>query len=238
MGKEEGRIVVVGPEEFDGTVAEQLARALGDPDRGARITLSLAGGATPRGGYQRLGSLQGLPWERVEVYFGDERAVPPHHPESNYHMAWEALLSRVPVSRERVHRMEAEDPDLEAAARRYEEALPEALEILVLGIGEDGHTASLFPGGDPVRESLRRVVPSRGPRPPRERLTITPPVLLAAREILVLARGGGKADAVRRALEGPLDPHRCPAQLARRGTWILDEGAAGGLGMQKDGERP
>lgn len=238
MGKEEGRIVVVGPEEFDGTVAEHLARALGDTDREARITLSLAGGATPRGGYQSLGGLHGLPWDRVEFFFGDERAVPPDHPESNYRMALEALLTRIAVPEERVHRMEAEDPDREAAARRYEEILPKALEILVLGIGEDGHTASLFPGGDPVKERIRRVVPSRGPTPPRARLTITPPVLLAARRVFALARGKGKADAVRRALRGPLDPLRCPAQLARHGTWILDRAAAGGLRMQKEGERP
>lgn len=233
-----GEIVVVPEGEFDRVVAEHLAEALKSGGRSGDVTLALAGGNTPEGGYRRLAEIDGIPWERVEVFFGDERAVPPHHPQSNYRMARDSLLSRVPLREESVYRMEAEHPDREVAARRYEGLLPEALAILVLGIGEDGHTASLFPGGDAVREVSRRVVPTRGPVPPRDRLTITPVVVLHAERVFVLARGPGKARAVRRALRGPVDPHQCPAQLARGGTWILDEAAAGGMEISVGGGSP
>ncbi len=229
------RILVVPESEFDGQVAASLAEAMrrhGDAGRGAAASLThlaLSGGHTPREGYRRLAETPGLPWEAVDVFFGDERAVPPDDEDSNYRMAMDSLLSRIPVPPERIHRMQAEDPDQEGAARRYERVLPETLDILVLGIGPDGHTASLFPGGGPVRERKRRVLPAEGPQPPHRRLTITPSVILSAGEIFVLARGAEKATAVQRALEGARDPVRCPAQLARSGTWILDKAAAGKL---------
>jgi len=224
-----GRVEVVPEKEFDERVAELLARAMEDVPGTGPVNLTLAGGGTPRGGYERLAELPGLPWEEIEVFFGDERAVPPQHPQSNFHMAMDALLSRVPVPQGQIHRMEADLPDREMASRRYEAILPPTLDILILGIGSDGHTASLFPGGAPVREWSRRVVPARGPTSPRDRLTITPTVIQSARQVFVLARGGGKAASVSHALEGPFDPVGCPAQLARTGTWILDEAAAGGL---------
>jgi len=232
-------IVVVREGEFDEAVATSLAAALRGAVGTASRNLTLAGGSTPRGGYEQLAERPDLPWGEVEVFFGDERAVPPDHPESNYRMVQESLLSRVPLSAGRIHRMEADLPDREAAARRYERILPDSLDLLVLGIGSDGHTASIFPDGEPVRERSRRVMRAEGPSPPRERLTITSPVILGARRIFVLARGTGKASAVRRALEGPLDPVRCPAQLARNGMWILDEAAAGGLRLSMNGmEKP
>jgi 6-phosphogluconolactonase len=225
-GASQGRVLVVPEKEFDERVAESLARALEDGTGTGGVNLTLAGGGTPRGGYELLAEVPGLPWEEIEVFFGDERAVPPHHPESNFHMAMDALLSRVPVPMGRIHRMEADLPDRQMAARQYEAILPSTLDILILGIGGDGHTASLFPGGTPVRERSRRVVPATGPTRPRDRLTVTPPVIQSARRIFVLARGGEKASSVSRALEGPIDPVACPAQLARAGTWILDESAA------------
>lgn len=163
------------------------------------------------------------------MYFGDERAVSPDDPQSNYRMVQETLLSHLPVPPAGVSRMEADSEDLERAAIRYERLLPRAFDVLILGIGEDGHTASLFPGGGPVKERTRRVLPAEGPSPPRRRLTITPPVIQQAHHVFVLARGIEKAPAVRRALEAVFDPVVCPAQLARSGTWILDEGAAEGL---------
>jgi 6-phosphogluconolactonase len=225
-GVPQARVLVVPEKEFDERVAESLARALEDSTNTGPGNLTLAGGGTPRGGYQRLAEVPGLPWDRIEVFFGDERAVPSHHPESNFRMAMEALLSRVPVPPGQIHRMEADLQDRETAARRYEAVLPPTLDILILGIGGDGHTASLFPGEEALRERSRRVVPARGPTPPRDRLTITPPVIQSASRVFVLARGGGKAASVSRALEGPFDPGACPAQLARAGTWILDEPAA------------
>ena len=196
--------------------------------RGA-CALCLAGGSTPRPVYEALAEpplAETVPWDRVRIFFGDERAVPPDHPESNFRMAGEALIRRVGLSPSSVHRMEAEAEDPERAADRYAALLPEALDILVLGIGADGHTASLFPGSPALRERARRVVPARGPRPPERRLTITPPVIAAARRVLVLAAGSDKAEAVARALKGGATPEEVPARLARDGVWFLDRAAA------------
>jgi 6-phosphogluconolactonase len=223
------RIVIVSGLAFDHRVAESLAHALEIRRGEERIHMALAGGHTPRGGYRRLAQIPEIPWGSVDVFFGDERAVPPDDAESNYRMAMESLLARIPVGPDRIYRMEADAADRDAAAERYEHLLPQVLDVLVLGIGPDGHTASLFPGGEPVREATRRVLPAEGPEPPRHRLTITPPVILSAREVFVLARGAEKAPAVQRALEGAVDPPGCPAQLARSGTWILDEAAAARL---------
>jgi 6-phosphogluconolactonase len=173
-----------------------------------------------------LAAGSGIDWSEVEVYFGDERAVPPDHADSNYRMVHEALLSRVPVPPGQVHRMEAERDDREAAALEYERLLPPRLDVLFLGMGHDGHTASLFPGSAALDERQRRVVAVIGPKPPAGRLTITPPVIAAARSVAVLAIGDDKAATVARALEGPPDPQAVPVQLARRGVWFLDHAAA------------
>jgi 6-phosphogluconolactonase len=165
----------------------------------------------------------------VHIFFGDERAVPPDHADSNYRMAKESLLDRVAIPPAQVHRIQAESADREAAARAYEALLPDAIDVLVLGIGEDGHTASLFPGSAALRETERRVLPVVGPKPPPERLTITPPVVLSARHRIVLAAGSGKADAIARALDGPWDPEKTPIQLAKRGAWFVDPPAAAKL---------
>ena len=204
----------------------EVARAIAE--RGV-CTVALAGGRTPEPIYRELATGSGIDWKRVHVFFGDERAVPPDHADSNYAMVSSALLSRVPIPAGQVHRMEAERPDLEAAAREYARALPEQLDILVLGMGPDGHTASLFPGSAAVDERQRLVVPVIGAKPPPQRLTITPPVIEAARRVTVIATGGDKAVMVARAIEGPLAPKDVPVQLARRGTWFLDQAAAGRL---------
>src|SRR5437899_6211908 len=123
-------------------LADELRKAVA---RAGRCALALSGGSTPRPAYERLAAQEDVPWASVEVYFGDERGVPPSDVRSNYRMAREALLDRVKLPSGRVHRMEAEDPDREAAAARYAALLPSPLDILVLGMGPDGHTASLFP---------------------------------------------------------------------------------------------
>lgn len=192
-------------------------------------TLCLAGGRTPEPVYRALASGSSIDWTRVDVFFGDERAVPPDHPDSNYLMVYRALLSRVPIPAGQVHRMEAERSDREAAAREYERSLPPQLDILVLGMGPDGHTASLFPGSAALDERHRLVVPVIGAKAPAERLTITPPVIEAARRVAVIATGEDKAAVVARAIEGPLAPKEVPVQLARRGSWFLDQAAAGSL---------
>lgn len=191
-------------------------------------SIALAGGETPRPIYQRIASMT-LPWSKIDVFFGDERAVPPDHPDSNYRMAVESLLDPAGVPMARRHRMPADAADRVSAAEEYADLLPERLDILILGVGRDGHTASLFPGSRAVKEAWYRVVPAESPNPPTLRLTITPPVIATARARIILARGRDKAAAVARALEGSDEPERCPAQLARAGVWLLDDDAATGL---------
>ena len=191
--------------------------------------LGLAGGKTPEPVYRELALASSVDWTRVDVFFGDERSVPPDHPESNYHMVHLALLSRVAIPAGQVHRMEAERPDRDAAARDYECLLPSQLDVLLLGMGPDGHTASLYPGSAALDERHRLVVPVVGPKAPAERLTVTPPVIEAARTVAVIATGEDKAAMVARAIEGPLAPKAVPVQLALRGVWYLDQAAAGRL---------
>lgn len=223
-------VVAADEDELARLAADWLADAVQQSvARGGRCSLALSGGSTPRPAYERLAARCVLPWESVEVYFGDERAVPPTHPASNYRMAREALIDRVGLAPPRVHRMETDDPDLEAAAARYAALLPDALDLLVLGMGQDGHTASLFPGSPALGESARKVVPARAPVPPVQRLTITPPVIAAARRVAVLVAGAAKAPVVARVLRGPWRPEELPAQLARHGTWLLDRAAAAEL---------
>jgi 6-phosphogluconolactonase len=223
-------IVVPTPSVLAQPAAEwlelEVTRAIAG--RGA-CALCLAGGRTPEPVYRALASTSTIDWPRVDVFFGDERAVAPDHPDSNYFMVYRVLLSRVPIPPGQVHRMEAERGDREAAAREYERSLPPRLDILVLGMGPDGHTASLFPGSAALDERHRLVVPVVGAKPPAERMTITPPVIEAARRVAVIATGEDKAAMVARAIEGPLAPKDVPVQLARRGSWFLDQAAAGRL---------
>ena len=211
-------------------VAQNVESALSEALQArGEASLCLAGGMTPRGSYEALARSQALDWSRLSIYFGDERCVPPEHPESNYRMAREALLDRVAVPEARIHRLRGENEDRDAAAREYEQLLPAEFDVLVLGIGEDGHTASLFPGAPAVFESERSVVPVTAPKPPPERLTLTPRALRSSILTVVVAAGAGKAKAVARALEGELDVASCPAQLFREAVWILDHAAAGEL---------
>jgi 6-phosphogluconolactonase len=219
--------------ELPARAAEWLAQTLADVAREhGRVTLALAGGTTPRAMHEALACSTGVPWLAVHIFFGDERAVGPDHPDSNYRMAKESLLDRVPIPADQIHRMPADAPDRDAAARAYEALLPDALDVLVLGMGEDGHTASLFPGAAALDESERRVISVIGPKPPPARLTLTAPAIHAARRRLVLASGAGKADAVARALEGPWDPRSTPVQLASKGTWFVDLAAASKLAQR------
>jgi 6-phosphogluconolactonase len=204
-------------------IAEALKKAI---SADAESSLALAGGTTPRAAYEALAKIPGIDWSRVSVYFGDERAVPPTHPDSNFSMAQAALFARVPLPTANIHRIVAENPDQDAAARAYEALLPARLSVLVLGIGEDGHTASLFPGSPALNERTRRVVPVIGPKPPPQRLSITPPVIESAKLCIVIANGAGKAEPVRRALKDPLDIQTTPSGLARGGLWLLDHDAA------------
>jgi 6-phosphogluconolactonase len=223
-------IVASGPEELARLAAEwlglEVTRAIAE--RGS-CALGLAGGRTPEPVYGELAAGSSIDWRKVSVFFGDERAVPPDHPDSNYLMVHLALLSRVPIPSGNVHRMEAERADREAAAREYERSLPPRLDVLLLGMGADGHTASLFPGSAALDEHHRLVLPVLSSKPPAKRLTITPPVIEATRKVAVIATGEDKALMVARAIEGPFAPKAVPVQLARRGCWLLDRAAAARL---------
>lgn len=200
-----------------------------------RFRIALSGGTTPRRLYEILGGpeyRERVLWARAEVLFADERAVPPDDPESNYRLARECLIGPAAIPAERVRRMRADGPDLDAAAWEYESALEERLDLLVLGIGADGHTASLFPGSPALEESERRVVAVVAPKPPAHRLTVTTRVIREALQVLVLASGEEKAEAVARALEGP--PRTVPAAVARGRDWYLDRAAAGALAARVD----
>ena len=162
------------------------------------------------------------PLDGVSFYFGDERCVSPEHPQSNYGMAMNTLFEAGIPQGCSVHRMEAESDDLEVAANCYAAVLPESIDILLLGVGEDGHIASLFPYTAALYESKRRVLPILGPKQPRRRLTITPPVINQADSIFVLASGAGKAAVLAEAMRRPDNIDALPARLAISGVWLLD----------------
>lgn len=217
--------------EFRRTAAEILAKKIIEIARArGRCTIGLSGGSTPGPVYEELGGPEfgaRLPWDQMEFYFADERAVPIDHPDSNYDLVRRSLLREHPEAWGRLFRMAADAPDREAAADRYARRLPDPLDLLILGMGPDGHTASLFPGSPLVNERTRRVVAvSNAPKPPADRLTITAPVIETARSVYVLVTGIEKAGMVSKALDRFTDPLEVPAQLARKGTWIVDHGAA------------
>jgi 6-phosphogluconolactonase len=223
-------ITVIPAAEFPERAAAVLADVI--RSRAAEVDLvsiALSGGRSPQPIHAALARQPEVPWPRVRAFFADERAVPPDHPESNFGMARAALLSHVPLASGAVFRMEAERVDREQAAHDYAASLPDTLDLLVLGLGADGHTCSLFPHSAALRERVRAVVPARAPSPPHDRLTITPPVIARARTIVMLVTGTSKAAAVRAVLEGPDDVDACPGRLARRGDWLLDPAAAADL---------
>lgn len=204
-----------------------------------RLAISLSGGNTPREINALWAERSALDWKNVVLLFGDERCVPPDHPDSNYGMTEETLLRRLAV-RPTVHRMAGEDPDPEHAARDYEEVLRTSLgsegrlDLAILGLGPDGHTASLFPGAAALTEEKRRCVATPAPDGKTQRLTLTVPVLKKARHILILAAGADKADMVRTVVAGERAEHDYPAQFFIRDdslavTLLLDGAAAAKL---------
>jgi len=208
-------------------------------DRGA-FRVALSGGNTPRAVYALLAQEYNaqLAWEKIHIFFGDERHVPPDHPDSNYRLANETLLSKAPVPQDNIHRVRAElDP--ESAARDYEEQIRKEFglkenelprfDLILLGLGDDGHTASLFPGTDALRESTRLVVANQVARLNTFRITLTYPVLNHAAEDLFIVSGKGKAEIVAKVLSKSGTPE-FPAQRVQpangRLLWLLDQDAA------------
>ncbi|MDW8058593.1 MAG: 6-phosphogluconolactonase [Thermomicrobium sp.] len=211
-------------------------------ERFGRATVALAGGRTPRLLYETLAGepyRERVAWDLVEWFWGDERPVPADHPDSNYRLAAETLLSRLPVAPARMHRIPTELGP-EAAARAYEDEIrrvfgltPHELprfDLILLGMGADGHIASIFPATAAVRETARLVIAVHVPHLATTRITLTPPVIRVATHVLVLVTGAEKAPAVRAALEDPDDPDRIPAHILRSASgdviWLLDRAAA------------
>jgi 6-phosphogluconolactonase len=207
-----------------------------------RFTVALSGGSTPKGVFTLLAGEEyrpRIPWAQVHLFWGDERCVPPTHPESNYRMAADALLSRVAIPAQNVHRIPAEQAPLEAA-RIYETEIRETFalapgawprfDLVFLGMGGDGHTASLFPGTPGLHETTRLVTAHYVDTLQIWRVTLTPPVLNHAAQVVFLICGADKAATLRAVRHGAAQPERFPAQLIQPvdGTllWLVDEAAA------------
>ncbi len=226
--------------------ATQAIRARG------RFVVALSGGSTPRRMFARLAEpplRDEIDWSRVHVFWGDERAVPPDHPDSNYRMASETLLARVPVPAEQIHRMTADAPDLDAAALEYERLLARAVGVdqdgppprfdwILLGMGADGHTASLFPDTQALVVDERWVVANPVPKLGADRMTFTAGLINAARAVTFLVAGDDKAAVLAEVLEGARAPRRLPSQLVAPTegelVWMLDEAAAAKLAPETE----
>ena len=234
-----GALTRAAAEEFAHRAEEAVRKA-------GCFTLALSGGSTPKALFRLLAdgadaSFRGrVPWDRLQIFWGDERHVPPDHPDSNYRMAYETLLSRVPVPAENIHRIQAEDPDANSVAESYETTLRQffgvqegqlpRFDLILLGMGPDGHTASLFPETPALHERERLVVAQWIATFQTHRITLTPPVLNNAASIIFLVSGEEKAEALRAVLQGRHQPDRFPAQLVRpthgRLLWLVDKMAA------------
>ena len=238
------------PQELFAAAAEEVVRTANEAvaQRG-RFTIALAGGSTPKSLYNLLATnaRTTLPWDRMFFFWGDERHVPPTDPESNYRMVEEAMLSKVPVPPGNVFRVKTENPEAAAAAEDYEKAIRKffALEpgqfprfdLILLGMGPDGHTASLFPGTTALQEKSRLVVANWVEKMKTHRISLTLPVLNAARCVTFLVSGTDKAPALKAVLEENVPAEQHPAKLVKPSDgkliWLIDRAAASQLTSTK-----
>jgi 6-phosphogluconolactonase len=208
-----------------------------------RVAVAISGGSTQRRLYTFLGSAEYRPqvdWQRIHFFWVDERCVPKDHEESNFRTVFDTLLSKVPISDENIHRIRSEE-ELDRAARDYEEEIREffkpsqlpIFDLVILGVGEDGHTASLFPGSEALGEKERWVVPVYLEKPKINRITLTLPVLNHASQILFLISGRSKATVLSEILENGHQKDRYPAGLINpvhgKLLWLIDQQAASQL---------
>lgn len=159
--------------------------------------------------------------DNIDFFFGDERCVAPQHEESNFGLAMRTLFRFGVPKGCVVHRIKAESRDKDFAAKLYAKLLPDRIDLLLLGVGEDGHIASLFPGSS-VLNDTRKVVPVIGPKQPAERITITSAVIGQSESIVVLASGEGKLASLKSVLHSSASVEQCPARLAQHATWLID----------------
>jgi 6-phosphogluconolactonase len=230
--------ILASPDDVAAAAAEIIvARAtVGLRDRG-RYSLALSGGSTPERLYRLLAGptyRERVAWDQIDFFWSDERAVAADDANSNFRLANESFLAPLAIPPARIHRLPGEQVDLDAAARSFEDELervagsPPTLDMILLGMGADGHTASLFPGSAALAEGSRSVVPSQGPPPVPRRLTFTLPLINRARCVLFLVTGADKAPAVARVF-APSDPTPLPARLVlpTEGElmWLIDSAA-------------
>ncbi|MBC8506922.1 MAG: 6-phosphogluconolactonase [Anaerolineales bacterium] len=204
-----------------------------------KFSVALAGGSTPRATYEILATIeyaQKINWERVHVFWGDERLVPPDHQDSNYRMASEAMLKVIPIPNENIHRIHGEAKPHDAA-REYAETIRDffnphstSIDLILLGMGDDGHTASIFPGTEAVFEDSLNVMAHYVEKLNSWRITFTPRLINAAQNVTFLVSGERKARRLRQVLVGPYQPEILPSQVVRpsqgRLRWLVDEAAA------------
>jgi 6-phosphogluconolactonase len=230
-----------GPEELSRDAAELFMDLAGNATRdNGRFTVALSGGSTPRALYKLLSSSdlrERVDWNKIIFFFGDERCVPPDSPESNYRMAYETLLGPLGIDEANVFRWKAEEASPESAAEKYEAELARsfgterpAFDLVLLGMGSDGHTASLFPHTAALNEQNRNTMANWVPKLNAYRLTLTYPALNAAANVIFLVSGSDKAAVLRDVLNGPKRPADLPSQGIQpqdgRLTWLIDEAAA------------
>jgi 6-phosphogluconolactonase len=243
--------ILTTPQELFAAAAEEVIRAATDAvaQRG-RFTIALSGGSTPKSLFNLLATNARtvLPWDRMFFFWGDERHVPPTDPDSNYKMAEETMLSKIPVAAGNVFRIAAENPDAAAAAESYEKTLQKfftlepnhekpgqfpRFDLILLGMGPDGHTASLFPGSAGLQEKSRLVIANWVEKFKTHRLTFTLPVLNAAACVAFLVSGTDKAPALHAVLESDAPGEQYPSKLVRpadgKVIWLIDRAAASQL---------
>ncbi len=234
------------PQELFEAGAELVAHAAKEAvDERGRFALALSGGSTPRSLYNLLATnaRNSLPWDKMFFFFGDERHVPPTDKDSNFKMANEAMLSKVPVPQENIFRVPAENPDAAAAAEAYDQTLRKffaldpgqlpLFDLILLGLGPDGHTASLFPGTAALQEKSKLVVANWVEKFNTYRITFTIPVLNTGRRVAFLVSGTDKAPALQAVLQSDAPGEQYPAKLVHPANgkliWLVDRAAASGL---------
>jgi 6-phosphogluconolactonase len=234
------------PQDLFQAAAEEIIRAATEAvARRGRFTIALSGGSTPKGLYTLIAANAGtsLPWDRIFFFWSDERHVPPDAPDSNYRMAKEALLSKAPIPEANIFRVPAENPDAAAVAEAYELTMRKffalspgefpRFDVILLGLGPDGHTASLFPETAALQEKSRLVAANWVEKLKTFRITFTLPVLNAARCVAFLVSGTDKAPVLREVLEGSAPGEKYPSKLVRptdgKLIWFVDRAAASEL---------
>jgi 6-phosphogluconolactonase len=239
------RVLTDPPAVFAAAAVEFLQRARTSIQASGQFTVALSGGSTPRNLYSLLATQSDFPWGQIRFFFSDERHVPPDSPDSNFRMAYESLFSRAPIPQENIFRVPAEIPDADLAAQSYEQTLRQffhlegkkeddalpRFDLILLGLGPDGHTASLFPGTAALHEDERLVAANWVEQSKTWRITFTYPVLNNAAAILFIATGAEKQEALLQVLQGNPDPETYPAQGIKptNGSliWLVDQAAAG-----------